>query len=63
MINLFVILFTLAGIHSILLTKNGLENSLQLIIFFQTFLKLAFICGAGNYNYVVNYAAVFIPLL
>jgi hypothetical protein len=33
MINLLVILFTLAGIRSILLTKNGLENSLQFIIF------------------------------
>ena len=33
MINLLVILFTLAGIRSILLTKNGLENSLKFIIF------------------------------
>jgi hypothetical protein len=32
MINLLVILFTLAGIRSILLKKNGLENSLQWII-------------------------------
>ena len=32
MINLLVILFTLAGIRSILLTKNGLENSFQWII-------------------------------
>jgi hypothetical protein len=33
MINLLVIIFTLAGIRSILLTKNGLENSLKFIIF------------------------------
>jgi len=33
MINLLVILFTLAGVRSILLTKNGLENSLKFIIF------------------------------
>jgi len=33
MINLLVILFTLAGIRSILLRKNGLENSLNWIIF------------------------------
>ena len=33
MINSLVILFTIAGIRSILLTKNGLENSLQFIIF------------------------------
>jgi hypothetical protein len=33
MINSLVILFTLVGIRSILLTKNGLENSLNWIIF------------------------------
>ena len=33
MINLLVILFTLAGIRSILFTNNGLEKSLQWIIF------------------------------
>ena len=32
MINLLVILFTIAGIHSILFTNNGLEKSLQWII-------------------------------
>ena len=43
MINLLVILFTLAGIRSILLTKNGLENSLQLII-------LAFVLGYRTFE-------------
>ena len=43
MINLLVILFTIAGIRSILLTKNGVEKSLQWII-------LAFILGYRTFE-------------
>ena len=43
MINLLVILFTLAGMRSILLTKNGLENSLNWII-------LGFILGYRTFE-------------
>ena len=43
MINLLVILFTIAGIRSILLTNNGLEKSLQWIIF-------AFILGYRTFE-------------
>ena len=43
MINLLVILFTLAGIRSILLTKNGVENSLNWII-------LAFVLGYRTFE-------------
>ena len=45
MINLLVILFTLAGIRSILLTKNGLENSLKFIIF-------AFVLGYRTFELI-----------
>jgi hypothetical protein len=45
MINLLVILFTLAGIRSILLTKNGLENSLSWII-------LAFVLGYRTFELI-----------
>ena len=47
MINLLVILFTIAGIRSILLTNNGLEKSLQWIIF-------AFILGYRTFEPILG---------